>query len=808
MSLRITGLSLERFRNLPEFSLAPADGFVVVKGPNEAGKSSLVEAVFFALFRDAGSTAAEIKAATTWGLESRPCVELRFAADEQQYVLRRDYAAKKNRLRNESTGDEWHDKKTIAQRVADLLGLGSESLVRSTVCVQADELQRVAQARDDLRPLLEQKVSGVGDVDLTAIDAALEVEIRAIRPPRKQGVGLPKAALDLAVARRRRDEVAGALDEQAALRESFYAGQDELPRLSNELSLVGVALERARSFAESKAKAEAANAWLDEAMNQVRNRADAESERAAATSELDEILPALTEAAQRAEREATAVARRELLQERLTQARADRDRLDRLIAEIEVLRQARADAQAALDAVGPAPEPSEVQRLGRLQARAEALGQVLAAQGAIIEVTAKTDVVVRLGESVHELPAGEHVTDRFVGELAVTIGDVADVRVSAGSPEIEKQTAERDALAAEVAGRLNEYGVADLTELAERAAKRDELVGTSRSADERLRILLAGQDEPALKEQRAAVAADVAAAAAELTGLPGVTTASAERDELQRRVEALRARISAAGGRLHDLPAAEELQRRQRAAAKEALKADESLKEFEPYALPPHELVKLERRAAELEARERQLQVDLRVWEKQLDGAFEAADLVAAEVAVAAAQARVARLRHRLAVLELVQEVLAEARLSVGGSLADVVAGRATEIFTAVTQGRYDDVRVDAETLEFQVHRPGGSGESWVRASSPPLSTGTLDQLYLAARVALAEAIVHDRRPFWILDDPLAHADPWRCRQALAVLKQIARDRQVILFTCHDYGDESADQVIELGELVSAGPQP
>jgi len=125
MSLRITGLSLERFRNLPEFSLAPADGFVVVKGPNEAGKSSLVEAVFFALFRDAGSTAAEIKAATTWGLESRPCVELRFAADEQQYVLRRDYAAKKNRLRNESTGDEWHDKKTIAQRVADLLGLGS-----------------------------------------------------------------------------------------------------------------------------------------------------------------------------------------------------------------------------------------------------------------------------------------------------------------------------------------------------------------------------------------------------------------------------------------------------------------------------------------------------------------------------------------------------------------------------------------------------------------------------------------------------------------------------------------------------------
>ncbi len=128
MSTRLAGLSLQRFRNLPEFSIELDDGLVLVRGPNEAGKSSLVEAVFFALFRDAGSTAREIAQAITWGLSSRPVVELMLEVDGDEYLLRRDYAAKKNLLRNATTGDEWHDKKTIAAKVAGLLGLETESL--------------------------------------------------------------------------------------------------------------------------------------------------------------------------------------------------------------------------------------------------------------------------------------------------------------------------------------------------------------------------------------------------------------------------------------------------------------------------------------------------------------------------------------------------------------------------------------------------------------------------------------------------------------------------------------------------------
>ena len=156
--------------------------------------------------------------------------------------------------------------------------------------------------------------------------------------------------------------------------------------------------------------------------------------------------------------------------------------------------------------------------------------------------------------------------------------------------------------------------------------------------------------------------------------------------------------------------------------------------------------------------------------------------------------------------LELVREVLAEARLTVGGNVAGLVARRTGEMLSVVTDGRYDEVRVDPETLSIEVHRASGEGPEWIAAAAPQLSTGTLDQVYLAARVALSEALIHERRPFWLLDDPLAHADSGRRAKALALLKEVASDRQVILFTCHDYGTDVAHQVVELGEVRVSSP--
>jgi uncharacterized protein YhaN len=66
------------------------------------------------------------------------------------------------------------------------------------------------------------------------------------------------------------------------------------------------------------------------------------------------------------------------------------------------------------------------------------------------------------------------------------------------------------------------------------------------------------------------------------------------------------------------------------------------------------------------------------------------------------------------------------------------------------------------------------------------LSRGTRDQLYLSLRLALAQEITQGREPApLLLDDPLVNFDDERLAAALNMLMELARERQVLLLTCH-----------------------
>ena len=62
-------------------------------------------------------------------------------------------------------------------------------------------------------------------------------------------------------------------------------------------------------------------------------------------------------------------------------------------------------------------------------------------------------------------------------------------------------------------------------------------------------------------------------------------------------------------------------------------------------------------------------------------------------------------------------------------------------------------------------------------------SDGTIDQAYLALRLAVCREILPREAPL-VLDDALARFDDGRLAAALEVLKQEARERQILLFTC------------------------
>ena len=114
-----------------------------------------------------------------------------------------------------------------------------------------------------------------------------------------------------------------------------------------------------------------------------------------------------------------------------------------------------------------------------------------------------------------------------------------------------------------------------------------------------------------------------------------------------------------------------------------------------------------------------------------------------------------------------------------------------------VTEGRYRRVQVDDKTLDIRVHAPERG--DWVDVTS--LSQGTLDLVYLVARIGLVRLVTGDRRPPLILDDPFITFDDARAKRSLELLRDVARDFQVIYLTTSDRYDASADAVVPL-----AGP--
>lgn len=64
-------------------------------------------------------------------------------------------------------------------------------------------------------------------------------------------------------------------------------------------------------------------------------------------------------------------------------------------------------------------------------------------------------------------------------------------------------------------------------------------------------------------------------------------------------------------------------------------------------------------------------------------------------------------------------------------------------------------------------------------------SAGQTDGVMLCMRLALVDALFTDTKPFIILDDPFINLDDERTAQALTLLQDLARDRQIIYLVCN-----------------------
>ena len=109
---------------------------------------------------------------------------------------------------------------------------------------------------------------------------------------------------------------------------------------------------------------------------------------------------------------------------------------------------------------------------------------------------------------------------------------------------------------------------------------------------------------------------------------------------------------------------------------------------------------------------------------------------------------------------------------------------RAGRYLRQVTRGRYDRIEMgDAGDESFYLREPAGSRRVRVGETT---SQGTKEQVYLALRLAIVNHLDsgHERLPIF-MDETLVNWDAWRRDRAFDLLRDLASERQVFIFTCH-----------------------
>lgn len=152
------------------------------------------------------------------------------------------------------------------------------------------------------------------------------------------------------------------------------------------------------------------------------------------------------------------------------------------------------------------------------------------------------------------------------------------------------------------------------------------------------------------------------------------------------------------------------------------------------------------------------------------------------------------KVKNRVFIYEKIRETMEEAQRQTMTSVRDILQDKIEEYLPIITNGRYQKVRVGAN-LEIEVF-----SEEFGDFLDPRdyLSRGTIDQIFLVARFALALAQSEGKYPPFILDDPFVTFDSTRKREAAKLVKELSKDFQVFLMTYANEYNEFADTTVDL----------
>ena len=206
--MRITRLRLHDLKRHAELDLRPAPGLTVIRGPNEAGKTTIQQALELGLFRRVTSNAQDMADLRRWGADGAdPRIEIDFEDDAGPGRLRKVFAGAKGTVELVFDGATVTDPAAVDQRMAELTGVASEKFFQSTASIRHHELDDLDKDEGALRDRLQQSMSGA-DRGTWMARRKLDEALRRYRSEGQRNPGALRSTRDL-IARLETEVAAG-----------------------------------------------------------------------------------------------------------------------------------------------------------------------------------------------------------------------------------------------------------------------------------------------------------------------------------------------------------------------------------------------------------------------------------------------------------------------------------------------------------------------------------------------------------------------------------------------------------------------
>ncbi len=209
--MKITRLQLRDFGRHRDLDIELAPGFTIIRGPNEAGKSTIQRGIELALFRKPTAATAELEALRSWGAaedeRSSTADRVRHGRRARGRTVTAPVAASWRRNSAVSAGASRWSSTAIPTRTRprskrsspSLTGIPNEAFFRSTASIRHEELDDLDRDEGALRDRLQASIGG-GDKGSSRARARLEDAIRALKSRGDKNPGRLKIAEE-AVAR-------------------------------------------------------------------------------------------------------------------------------------------------------------------------------------------------------------------------------------------------------------------------------------------------------------------------------------------------------------------------------------------------------------------------------------------------------------------------------------------------------------------------------------------------------------------------------------------------------------------------------